>query len=60
MPWCFFLLLMDMMRASRALMMRVRSTNGGGEDGVAGMGSMRVACMILGSAPRVLARLLHR
>jgi hypothetical protein len=55
-----FVLLVDMMRASRTFMMRVHSVDGGGGDGMAGMGSMRVACMILGSAPGVLARVLRR
>ncbi len=55
-----FVLLVDMMRASRAFMMHVRSADGGGGDGMASMGSMRVACMILGSAPGVLAWVLRR
>ena len=55
-----FVLLVDMMRASRAFMMRVHSADGGGGDGMAGMGSMRVACVILGSASGVLAWVLSR
>ncbi len=55
-----FVLLVDMMRVSRTFMMHVHSTDGGGGGGMARMGSMRVACMILGSAPGVLARVLHR
>ncbi len=55
-----YVLLVDMMRASRAFMMRVCFADGGGGDGMAGMGSMRVARVILGSAPGVLARVLHR
>ncbi len=55
-----FVLLVDMMRASRAFMMHVCSANGGGGDGMAGMGSMRVAHVILGSAPGVLARVMRR
>ncbi len=55
-----FVLLVDLMHASRAFMMRVRSADGGGGDGMAGMGSMRVARVILGSAPGLLARGLCR
>ncbi len=55
-----FVLLVDMTHASRAFMMHVCSADGGGGDGMAGMGSMRVACMILGSALGVLARVLRR
>ena len=55
-----FVLLVDMMHASRVFMMRVRFTDGGGGDGMAGMGSMRVAQVILGNAPGVLAWVLHR
>jgi hypothetical protein len=55
-----FVLLVDMMHASHALMMRVRSTDEGGGDRMAGMGSMRVACVIWGSAPEVLAWVLRR
>ncbi len=55
-----FVLLVDMMHASRTFMMRVRFTDGGGGDGMASMGSMRVACAILGSAPGVLAWVLCR
>jgi hypothetical protein len=55
-----FVLLMDMWRVSRAFMMHVRFTVGGGGDRMAGMGSMRVTRVILGSAPRVLACVLRR
>jgi hypothetical protein len=55
----FFVLLVDMMRASRAFMMHVHSMDGGGGDGMASMGSMRAACVILGSAPGVLAGLVQ-
>jgi hypothetical protein len=55
-----FVLFVDMMRASHAFMMHVHSADGGGGDGMASMGSMRVACVILGSAPGVLARVLCR
>ncbi len=53
-------LLVDMMHASCTFMMRVHSVDGGEGDGMAGMGLMRVACVILGSAPGVLARVLRR
>jgi hypothetical protein len=56
----FFVLLVDMMRASRAFMMCVHSTDEGEGDGMAGMGSMRVARVILGSASGVLAWVLRR
>ncbi len=55
-----FVLLVDMMCASRAFMMHVRFADGGGGDGMTGMGSMRVARVILGSAPGVLAWVLRR
>jgi hypothetical protein len=55
-----FVLLVDMMHASHAFMMRVHSTDGGGGDGMASMGSMRAARVMLGSAHRVLARVLRR
>ncbi len=55
-----FVLLVDMMHASHAFMMRVRSMDVGGGDEMAGMGSMRVARVMLGSAPGVLARVLRR
>ncbi len=55
-----FVLLVDMMCASHTFMMHVRFTDGGGGDGMASMGSMRVACVILGRAPGVLAWVLRR
>jgi hypothetical protein len=55
-----FVLMVDMMRVSRAFMMHVRFADGGGEDGMASMGSMRVTHVILWSAPRVLAWVLPR
>ena len=55
-----FVLLVDMVCVSRAFMMRVHSVDGGEGDGMAGMGLMRVACVILGSAPGVLAWVLRR
>ncbi len=55
-----FVLLVDMMRASRAFMMCVHSADGGGGDKMASMGSMSVTCMVLGSTPRVLAWVLRR
>jgi hypothetical protein len=55
-----FELLVDMMRVSCAFMMHVCSADGGGGDRMAGMGSMRVAHVILGSAHGVLAWVLRR
>jgi hypothetical protein len=55
-----FVFLVDMMRASRAFMMHVRFADGGWGEGMASMGSMRVARVILGSAPGVLAWVLRR
>jgi hypothetical protein len=55
-----FVLLVDMWRASRAFMMRVRFGDGGGGDGMASMGLMRVARVILGSVPGVLVCVLRR
>ncbi len=54
-----FVLLVDMWHAS-PFIMHVRFANGGGGDRMAGMGSMRVACVILGSAPGVLACVLRK
>ncbi len=55
-----FVLLADMWHASCTFMMCVRFAGGGGGDGMAGMGSMRVARVILGSVPGVLVRVLCR
>ncbi len=55
-----FVFLVDMWHASRAFMMHVHFADRGGGDRMASMGSMRVACMILGSAPGVSARVLRR
>ncbi len=55
-----FVLLVDMWCVSHAFMMCVHFADGGGGDRMAGMGLMRVACMILGSAPGVLACVLRR
>ncbi len=54
-----FVPLVDMWPAS-CIMMPVCFVDGGGGDGMAGMGLMRVARVILGSAPRVLACVLRR
>ena len=59
-PHGVFVLLVDMWCASRAFMMPARFADGGGGGGMANMGLMRVAHMILGSAPRVLACVLCR
>jgi hypothetical protein len=55
-----FGLLVDMWRASHTFMMCVCFADGGGEDGMAGMGLMRVARVILGSVLGVLVRVLRR
>ncbi len=54
-----FVLLVDVWHASR-VMMQVRFADVGEGDGMAGMGSMRVACVILGSANGVLACILPK
>jgi hypothetical protein len=55
-----FVLFVVMVCASRAFTMPVRFADGGGRDGMSGMGLMRVARVILGSAPGVFARVLRR
>jgi hypothetical protein len=55
-----FVLLVDMWHASHTSMTRLRFADGDGGDGMASMGSMRVARLILGSALEVLARVLRR
>ncbi len=55
-----FVLFVDNVCASRLTAMCMRFTDGIGGDVVAGSGSMRVACIIFGSAPGVFTRVLHR
>jgi hypothetical protein len=55
-----FVLFVDIVHASRIAAIRMRLADGVGGDVVAGSGSMRVACVILGRAPGVFAHVLRR
>ncbi len=59
-PRGIFVLIMDIVCASRIAVMCFRFADGIGGEVVAGSGLMRVACITFWSAPGVFSRILHR